>query len=140
MTGFFSPSARSPFGRRPFDPDDPVQFSFKDENPFLFLPYFDLRFFFHVYKISWLIALLIPCMNDHRGSRLGEIGSAFHWAGISQGRQIRGRCTSFVKSHMISKYYRNYETKRNPFLIFETLYSGDSLSANSVIFFFISRI
>ena len=48
LTGFFSPSARSPFGRRPFYPDDPfdpVQFSFKDENPFLFLPYFDLRFF-----------------------------------------------------------------------------------------------
>ena len=44
----FSPSARSPFGRRPFYPDDPVdpvQFSFKDENPFLFLPYFKLRFF-----------------------------------------------------------------------------------------------
>jgi hypothetical protein len=48
LTGFFSPSARSPFGRRPFYPDDPVdpvQFSFKDKNPFLFLPYFDLRFF-----------------------------------------------------------------------------------------------
>ena len=53
LTGFFSPSARSPSGRRPFYPDDPVdhvQFSFKDENPFLFLLYFDLlaflRFFF----------------------------------------------------------------------------------------------
>ncbi len=48
IDGIFSPSARSPFGRRPFYPDDPVdpvQFSFKDENPFLFLPYFDLRFF-----------------------------------------------------------------------------------------------
>ncbi|CAB1069747.1 hypothetical protein D1AOALGA4SA_750 [Olavius algarvensis Delta 1 endosymbiont] len=35
----FSPSARSPFGRRPFNPDDPVnlvRFSFKDENLFLF--------------------------------------------------------------------------------------------------------
>jgi hypothetical protein len=33
-----SPSARSPFGRRPFYPDDPVdpvQFSFKDDYPFL---------------------------------------------------------------------------------------------------------
>ena len=42
LTGFFSPSARSPFGRRPFYPDypvDPVQFSFKDENPFLFLSF-----------------------------------------------------------------------------------------------------
>ena len=49
LTGFFSPSARSPFGRRPFYPDDPVdpvQFSFKDDNLFLFLPYFDLRFFY----------------------------------------------------------------------------------------------
>jgi hypothetical protein len=48
LTGFFSPSARSPFGRRPFYPDDPVnpvQLPIKDENPFLFLPYFDLRFF-----------------------------------------------------------------------------------------------
>ena len=38
IDGIFSPSARSPFGRRPFYPDDPVdpvQFSFKDENPFL---------------------------------------------------------------------------------------------------------
>ncbi|CAB1081059.1 hypothetical protein D1AOALGA4SA_8719 [Olavius algarvensis Delta 1 endosymbiont] len=24
IEGIFSPSARSPFGRRPFDPDDPV--------------------------------------------------------------------------------------------------------------------
>jgi hypothetical protein len=48
IDGIFSPSARSPFGRRPFyldDPVDPIQFSFKDENPFLFLPYFNLRFF-----------------------------------------------------------------------------------------------
>ena len=48
LTRFFSPSARSPFGRRPFYPDDPVdpvQFSFKDENPFLFLPY--LKSFFY---------------------------------------------------------------------------------------------
>ena len=38
IDGIFSPSVRSPFGRRPFYPDDPVdpvQFSFKDENPFL---------------------------------------------------------------------------------------------------------
>ncbi|CAB1080365.1 hypothetical protein D1AOALGA4SA_8048 [Olavius algarvensis Delta 1 endosymbiont] len=43
MTGLFSPSAKSFFGRRPFYPDDPVdpvQFSFKDANPFLFLLYF----------------------------------------------------------------------------------------------------
>ena len=33
--GFFSPPARSPFGRRPLYPVDPVQFSLKDENPFL---------------------------------------------------------------------------------------------------------
>ena len=49
LTGFFSPSARSPFGRRPFYPDDPAQFSFKDENPFLFcriLIFAFLRFFF----------------------------------------------------------------------------------------------
>ena len=47
IDGIFSPSARSPFGRRPFYPDDPVdpvQFSFKDENQFLLLSYFDLRF------------------------------------------------------------------------------------------------
>jgi hypothetical protein len=39
IDGIISPSARSPFGRRPSYPDDPVdpvQFSFKDENPFLF--------------------------------------------------------------------------------------------------------
>jgi hypothetical protein len=39
----FSPSARSPFGRRPVYPDDPVdpvQFSFKDENPFLIFAVF----------------------------------------------------------------------------------------------------
>ena len=56
LTGFFSPSARSPFGRRPFYPDDPVdpvQFSFKDENPFLFLPYFDLRFFTFLSRLDW---------------------------------------------------------------------------------------
>jgi len=56
LTGFFSPSARSPFGRRPFYPDDPVdpvQFSFKDENPFLFLPYFNLRFFTFLSRLKW---------------------------------------------------------------------------------------
>ena len=53
VTGFFSPSARSPFGRRPFHPDDPVQFSFKDENPFLFLPYFNLRFFTFLARLKW---------------------------------------------------------------------------------------
>ena len=43
IDGIFSPSARSPFGRRPFYPDDPVdpvQFSFKDENPFLIFAVF----------------------------------------------------------------------------------------------------
>jgi hypothetical protein len=38
IDGIFLPPARSPFGRRPVYPDDPVdpvQFSFKDENPFL---------------------------------------------------------------------------------------------------------
>ena len=56
IDGIFSPSARSPFGRRPFYPDDPVdpvQFSFKDENPFLFLPYFDLRFFTFLFWSDW---------------------------------------------------------------------------------------
>jgi hypothetical protein len=36
LTRFFSPSARSYFGRRPFypyDPVDPVQFFIKDEIP-----------------------------------------------------------------------------------------------------------
>ena len=58
LTGFFSPSARSPFGRRPFYPDDPVdpvQFSFKDENPFLFLPYFDLRFFTFLFRSDYTL-------------------------------------------------------------------------------------
>ena len=43
IDGIFSPSARSPFGRRPFYPDDPVdpvQFSFKDENQFLIFAVF----------------------------------------------------------------------------------------------------
>jgi hypothetical protein len=56
IDGIFSPSARSPFGRRPFYPDDPVdpvQFSFKDENPFLFLPYFNLRFFTFLFRLDW---------------------------------------------------------------------------------------
>ena len=65
MTRFFSPSARSPFGRRPFYPDnpvDPVQFSFKDENPFLFLPYFKLRFFTFLFRLSW--PLRWPGLNN----------------------------------------------------------------------------
>ena len=56
LTGFFSPPARSPFGRRPFYPDDPVdpvQFSFKDENPFLFLSYFNLRFLKFLFRLDW---------------------------------------------------------------------------------------
>jgi hypothetical protein len=60
LTGFFSPSARSPFGRRPFyfdDPVNPVQFPINDENPILFLPYFDLRFFY-VFSTIRLAALL----------------------------------------------------------------------------------
>ena len=40
IDGIFSPSARSPFGRRPFYPDDPVQFCFKDENPFFIFAVF----------------------------------------------------------------------------------------------------
>ena len=59
IDGIFSPSARSPFGRRPFYPDDPVdpvQFSFKDENPFLFLSYFDLRFLKFLFRSDWTLA------------------------------------------------------------------------------------
>ncbi|CAB1075523.1 hypothetical protein D1AOALGA4SA_3343 [Olavius algarvensis Delta 1 endosymbiont] len=64
MTGFFSLSARSPFGRRPFYPDDPVdpvRSSFKDENPFLFLPYFELRFIrVSNWPFVWPAAALTP--------------------------------------------------------------------------------
>jgi hypothetical protein len=51
LTGLFSPSARSPFGRRLFYPDapvDPVQFSFKDEYTFLFF----------MQKLEFLICVL----------------------------------------------------------------------------------
>jgi len=48
IDGIFFAFGEEPFRPKavyPDDPVDPVQFSFKDENPYLFLPYFNLRFF-----------------------------------------------------------------------------------------------
>jgi len=46
IDGIFFACGEGLFGRRPLYPDDPVnpvQLSFKGKNPFLFLPYFNLR-------------------------------------------------------------------------------------------------
>jgi hypothetical protein len=67
IDGIFSPSARSPFGRRPFyphDPVDPVQFSFKDENPFLIFGLFLSSLFYVSFLIKLATFQAIGCLHN----------------------------------------------------------------------------
>jgi hypothetical protein len=67
ITGIFFACGEGPFGRRPLYPDDPVnpvQLSFKDKNPFLFLPYFNLRHLTFLYRSDRLFFSWRPCLYE----------------------------------------------------------------------------